>query len=315
MQRPQLFVRVPGSTSNLGPGFDMCGLALDLWLEVAAWSQETGDASQIVEKTGEVAKLADCSLLLTAFARGATLAGAHKVAPQHFRMASEIPLARGLGSSGAAVAAGLLLGAAYAKSVGHSPPGDLQQQLLEAGYQIEGHPDNVVASLHGGLTFGVPTAAGLQIITPPVHNDLAFVVAWGKQTLTTQAAREVLPKQVAFADAVENPRRLLLLLEGLREGNHELLGLAEKERLHARYRLPLIPGGQACLDAAHGAGASFSTVSGAGAGLLAICPQDAAEAVAGAMRAALEAADPPGRAQVAAMVLGQPRVETRDLRD
>lgn len=315
MQWPQLNVRVPGSTSNLGPGFDMGGLALDIWLDVTAWSEEADDASRVVEKSGEVAGLGDCSLLLTAFERGAQLAGASEPPPHRFRIASEIPLARGLGSSGAAVAAGLLLGAAWAKSSGHAPPDDLQEQLLEAGYKIEGHPDNVVASLCGGCTFGVPTEAGLRIITPPVHDSLAFVVAWGKKTLTTQAAREVLPDHVAFADAVENPRRLLLLLEGMREGDHGLLALAEKERLHARFRLPLIPGGQACLDAAHEAGASFATVSGAGAGLLAICPQLASEAVAAAMKAVLEAADPPGTSRVAAMVMGEPTVETRDLLD
>lgn len=315
MQRSQLFVRVPSSTSNLGPGFDMGGLALDLWLEVTAWRAEDDAQSRVVEKIGEASELADCSLLLTAFARGASLAGVDNVPPHHFRLASEIPLARGLGSSGAAVAAGLLLGAAYAEASGQTPPADLPAQLLQAGYEIEGHPDNVVASLRGGCTFGVPTEAGLQLITPSVHGSLAFVVAWGKQTLSTRAAREALPKQVDFADAVENPRRLLLLLEGLRAGNHALLALAEKERLHTRYRLPLIPGGQACLDAAHGAGASFATVSGAGAGLLAVCPHSAAQAVAEAMKAALQAADAPGRARVAAMVQGQPTVQWRPVQD
>ena len=287
----------------------MAGLALDLWLEVTALPRADDAPPRLVEKIGEVSELSDCSLLLTAFAQGARLAGASTVPTHDFRMASEIPLARGLGSSGAAVAAGLLLGAAWARTSGQTPPDDLQEQLLQAGYVMEGHPDNVVASLRGGCTFGIPTQAGLQIITPPVHDSLAFVVAWGKQCLTTQAARAALPAQVAFADAVENPRRLLLLLEGLREGNHALLALAENERLHARFRLPLIPGGQACLDAAHAAGASFATVSGAGAGLLAICPHAQAQAVAEAMKAALEASDPPGTARVAAIVHGQPKVE------
>jgi len=109
--------------------------------------------------------------------------------------------------------------------------------------------------------------------------------------LPTHAARSVLPAEVPFADAVENPRRLALLLEGLRTADPELLALGSQDRLHVRHRLPLIPGGAAALEAARESGAWMSTISGSGSGLVAVGPKERIAAVAAAMGAALGALD------------------------
>lgn len=308
MTCPPLSLRIPGSTSNLGPGFDMAGLALDLWLHVVAREAPKKAAFEVVHFEGTARDVQDPSPLFEAFARGARLAGAQRVLAHDFELRSEIPLARGLGSSGAAVAAGLLLGAAWARRSEEPPGPELLAELLDAGTELEGHPDNVVASLLGGCTFAVPTAAGLRVIEAPLHPSLGYVVAWGATPLATSQARAALPARVDFADAVENPRRLVLLLEGLRTGDGDLLAHAQHERLHARYRLPLIPGGEACLTAARDAGAHLATVGGAGSSLLAICHTTDAAAVAAAMGAALETADSPAEARVLQPVHQAPRV-------
>lgn len=308
MAQSQLFVRVPGSTSNLGPGFDMAGLALDLWLDVRATPLPPAAGSSLGEVTGEAESIDDPSPLFEAFACGAALAGVTDPPSLRFDLHSSIPLSRGLGSSGAAVAAGLLLGEAWAQQQGYAA-GDLTQVQLDEGTRLEGHPDNVVASLLGGCTFSVPTQQGLRVIHTDLSPSLAFVVAWGASPLSTSKARAALPSQVPFSDAVENPRRLMLLLDGLRRGDGETLALAQHERLHVQHRLPLIPAGAECLEAAATAGAFLATVSGAGSGLLAICGKEQSQSVAQAMEACLNAADSPAHARVLQPVFGRPKVQ------
>ena len=122
-------------------------------------------------------------------------------------------------------------------------------------------------------------------------------------------ARNVLPHEVAFADAVENPRRLALLLEGLRRADAELLSLGGEDRLHVRFRLPLIPGGEAALHAAHEAGAWLATVSGSGSALIAIGAKDSSQALADAMCTALRAGNGDAHACVVEPVFGVPQVQ------
>lgn len=308
MTQPQFLVRIPGSTSNLGPGFDMAGLALDLWLEVQALVAPDECATKVAEVQGEAAFIKDASPLLRAFESGARLAGASQLPAFRFGLRSNIPLARGLGSSGAAVAAGLLLGEAWARHAGSSPD-DLTQVQLDEGSRLEGHPDNVVASLLGGCTFSVPTERGLRVVQVPLAPELAYVVAWGATPLSTTQARAALPTNVSFSDAVENPRRLMLLLDGLRRGDGDALALAQQETLHVRHRLPLIPGGAEGLAAAREAGAFLATISGAGSGLLAICHKDRSGGVAQAMESCLSAVDSPAQAQVLQPVFGRPKVQ------
>jgi len=286
-----LRVAVPASTSNLGPGFDALGLALNLQLEVSL--RGPAEAHEI-EVSGPAAAEwpARGDLLLSAFDRvrqafGGTASG------RRFEVRSEIPIGRGLGSSGAAVTAGLLLGAALA------PRDVTRADLMSLGLAIEGHPDNVAAALFGGCVIAVPRiGTTARIVHLALHESLVFCLAWPATQLATSVARELLPKEVPFADAAHNPRHLALLLEGLRSGDPELLAFGSEDRLHVQHRLPHIPGGAAALDAAREAGAFCATISGSGTALFAITDGASASAVAGVMESELRRADGQAWSQV-----------------
>ena len=295
---PTLRVRVPASTSNLGPGFDQLGLALELWLEVEVLGPSSGETHEWVRLEGEAASWPEeRNRLLLGLEAGLARQGA-AVAPLALAARSEIPLRRGLGSSGAAVAAGLLLGSA----LGGDPDPD-RATLASLGTRLEGHPDNVTASLIGGCTLGVPLADGeLQVLTPPVHGSLHAAVAWPSTPLDTDDARRVLPESVPLRDAVHATRRLGLLLEGLRTGSAELLAAGAEDRLHTPFRLPLIAGAEAALAAARMAGAPLAAISGSGSALLALTPEpDTAQAAAEALAAELRPHHPEVEQRVLAL--------------
>jgi len=278
----KLEVRVPGSTSNLGPGFDLLGLAIDLELAVAA-APKSGSRSGLTDLSGEAAGWptgAD-NLLLAAFDRVAG-AGAHEAF--EFRAHSQIPTGRGFGSSGAAVAAGLLLGASAAGT-----ERDLEA-LFRVGLDLEGHPDNLGPSLFGGCQLLV--SAGEDWIREPLalHESLRFAVAWPREPMPTRRARAALPEHPTRADAIHNAGRLQLLVRGLERGSPELLRAGCDDRLHVPHRLGLLPGAREALAAAFAAGAWSASLSGSGSGLFAIAGADEIEAVAAALRAELELA-------------------------
>jgi homoserine kinase len=299
---PPLRLLVPASTSNLGPGFDFLGLSLSLYLSVRVLRREAGERHRYGNVEGHARSWPGTTedLLLRAFDR----TGPHRT-PFLFEVDSDIPVGRGFGSSGAAVAAGLLLGAAL------SGEEFSLRRLLGIGIEIEGHPDNVTASLFGGCTLCHPHAGldGAAVMIPN-HLDpsIGFAVAWPASPLATERARAALPDRVAFADAVENPRRLALLLEGLRRGDPELIALGGEDRLHTAARLPLIPGAAEAIGAARDAGAWLAAISGAGSGLVALGPRSRSEAVARAMQDAFEEQGAGGSARVVEPVLGTPEV-------
>ncbi|MDP6387349.1 MAG: homoserine kinase [Planctomycetota bacterium] len=302
---PHLQVRVPGSTSNLGPGFDCLGLALSIYLTVECFPSED-EGIELGPCTGTAKswpKGAD-NLLLQALRRGLQGMGA-SLPGLELRAHSEIPVARGLGSSGAAIAAGLCLARVLAGEDPEQAPG---QDVLQWALEMEGHPDNSTASLLGGCTLGVPLATGLRVMQHEVHPSIGIALAWPSTCLTTAASRSALPDALPHADASENPRRLALLLEGLREGDAQLLREGLLDRLHVPYRLPLIPGGEAALEAAREAGAYGATISGSGSALVSLGPKNQMEAVAEAMVAALDPGGAPAEGKVVEIVRGFPRV-------
>ena len=294
-----LIVRVPASTSNIGPGFDCLGLALDLFSEVHLHGPIEGDVHTRSVRGSATSSwpALENDLTIRAFERACEV---FEVPAQkyHFEITTEIPIARGLGSSGAAVAAGIRLARFLAKT-----PPNLETELA-LGIAIEGHPDNVTASLVGGATLCVPIPNQAPAWTPvECSHELGFALAWPKEPLATLDARRVLPAQVEFADALENPRRLGLLLAGLKTADARLLELGGEDRLHQRYRLPLIPGAAEALSAARQKGAWLSCLSGSGSALFAIGPIDAMGEVAEAMRIGLETARPGALARVSKIVL------------
>ncbi len=276
--------RAPASTSNLGPGFDCLGLCLDLPLEVRV-TPTPGEATTVVRHGEPVAVTPGEDLLVRAFERGRALLGAPPLSAQ-FEVSSAIPFGRGFGSSGAAVAAGLALGV---RSTGADPRAH-REALVAAGVALEGHPDNVVAALYGGCTLGVPLDdGGVRVLEVGVHTGIGIALAWPAAPLPTPLARRALPASVPFGDAVENPRRLALLLRGLATGDPELIALGAVDRLHERYRLPLIPGAVEALAEARRAGAWAALISGAGSGLVALCEPERAPELARLLAARLGA--------------------------
>jgi homoserine kinase len=199
-------VRAPATAANLGPGFDVAGVAFDLWNEV-----EIGDGNGRVDEE---------NLVVQAFARFASPEG------RSFSFVERIPRERGLGSSASAVALGLVAGALAA---GVEPTAD---ELLEVGLELEGHPDNLAAALAGGvcLTWEGRIAR--------VADDLpAAVVAVIPETrVLTAHARELLPQAVSHEDAAFSAARAALLGAALAAGNPALLAASAADRLHEPYR-------------------------------------------------------------------------------
>lgn len=289
-------VRVPCSTSNLGAGFDVVGLALDRYLKA---SFEPGGAELRLERAGTLAGLdlpPDRDLLVRAFRSHLETRGV-AVPAGVIRAESEIPVGRGLGSSAAAVVAGLALAAAVA---GDAEP-DRCALLVEAE-RWEGHPDNVAPALLGGLVASAHDAAGSTHAMPhPVSEAVGFAFAAPGVVVPTSTARAALPVTVPHGAAIRSLGRLAALLRGLATADAALLAIGFSDELHVPYREPLIPGAAWALSAAREAGAWAATISGAGSGLIAVCEPRRAGEVAEAMgRAFAEAAGPEGVAWFAA---------------
>ncbi len=272
-------VRIPCSTSNLGPGFDTLGLALNRYLRARF---EPGPAGLRLEREGTLTALHERDeddLLAKAFRRG--VEGAGGAADGTLVVHSEIPLARGLGSSAAAILAGYDLARAV---LGLSPDPD---DAFATAYRHEGHGDNAAPCLLGGLCAVLPGPEGPRPLPLPLSPSVGFAYAAPAAGIATAAAREVLPEHVRHATAVEELGHLTALLRGLAVGDPELIRIGIEDRLHVPYRLPLIGGAPAALAAGYEAGAWAVTISGSGSGLLALCDTDRAAEVAEAMRSVL----------------------------
>jgi len=217
----------PASTANLGPGFDAAGAALDLWNEVVV---EDGAFAVEVEGEGADEVVRDAShLALRAFALFAP------VEDRRFSFRNRIPLERGLGSSAAAIALGLVAGAAVA---GRDASPD---ELLVAGVQLEGHADNLAAALNGGVCLswnrnGAPHAARVADAMPA-----AAVLVVPSQRTRTSGSREALPASVPHEDATVTAGAAALLGAAVAAGDPELLRVAFADRLHEPYRLASTP--------------------------------------------------------------------------
>jgi homoserine kinase len=253
-------VRVPASSANLGPGFDCMAAALALTLEVEV--EETGEFS--VETDLPVAKGRE-NLCVRAFER------LHSADGFTFRIKSEIPLVGGLGSSAAAIVAGLM-------AADHLF--ELDADLLALATEIEGHPDNVAASLYGG--FVVCADGNATRFDPPTGLEALAVVP--EQAVRTRAARAALTAEVPVADAVFNVAHAALLTLGLANGDWDLVARGLHDRLHQRQRASLFPRSFELACDARELGALGATISGAGPTVLVWCFYEQTGAVAEALR-------------------------------
>jgi homoserine kinase len=233
-------VRVPGSTANLGPGFDVLAAALSRHLELEV--VETGrfaivtDLALRRDRTNLIVRAFEC---------------VHPADDFEFRVASTIPLSGGFGSSAAGIVAGLL---AARELFGASV------EMLSVAHEIEGHPDNVAASLSGGIV--ICDGDSVHRIEPPAGLEAVMVVPG--RPVRTARAREALPAEVPLGDAVANVASVSKLVLGLATGDLELVAAGLGDRLHQPYRAHLYPRSAELVRRAPEIGALGATISGAG---------------------------------------------------
>ena len=248
MRRRRL-VRVPASSANLGPGYDVLAAALELTLELEV--EETGEFGVVSEVPGLPGDRTN--LCVRAFER---LRPADGMA---FRIRSEIPVGAGLGSSAAAIVAGLT-------AADHMF--ELDAPLFGLATELEGHPDNVAAALLGG--FVICPAEGEPVRFDPAPGLEGVLVVPGHQVPTT-AAREAMPAELPIGDAVHNVASASLLMLGLAGDDFSLIGRGLRDRIHQPRRAHLYPESVKLIERAEELGAVGATISGAGPTVLFWC--------------------------------------------
>lgn len=271
-------IRVPATVANLGPGFDILAMALQLQNEVVAETREGEDVEVVVG--GSVAaddslRDAATNLVARAYTTACTELGIRASARGvRLHCHNEIPIGRGLGSSAAAALSGVLAATAV-----HRAPWD-EQRILGVVTGIEGHPDNAAAALLGGAVICAPGAAVQRFDVPDEIHALLFVPA---AAVPTTAARRVVAASFSRDDALFNAARCALLVRALMTRDYAALREAMEDRWHQEQRAVLFPAAPALVAAAYSGGAAGACLAGAGPSILALTAVDPA-AVAGALR-------------------------------
>jgi homoserine kinase len=287
---PIASVDVPASSANLGSGFDCFAVALSLKLRAELWH---GDEPGItLHARGEGApqdnEPADENLLIRAFREGLRISSAPGSASWRLDVSSMIPSARGLGSSAAAIVAGVVLGAAVGRRTVDA------DELLALAARMEGHPDNVAAALYGGFTVAVTEPDDgvtlRRFRAPEAWIPVAFIPQRQSRTSDMRAA---LPATVEHGAAARQAGRSALLATAIMTSDAALLRAAMVDELHQPYRMPHLPGSAELIDEAYARGAAGACLSGAGPTVLAICDSPAS---AHAVEKAWNAAGVPGMA-------------------
>jgi homoserine kinase len=275
-------IRVPATTANLGPGFDCLGLALKLYLNLEIEETEEG---LVIEYQGEgaekfSAKKKEDTLIWKSINLVLKRAynDIHKKGLK-IRMLNEIPVTRGLGSSASAIMGGIM-GAAKLYNI------DLtNQEMLELALSLEGHMDNIVPALIGGLTLAYKTGQEeikwTRIETPL---DLRIVLAIPEFTLNTEKMRKVLPQKVALPEAIFNLSRASLLVNALQNSDWEVLAEAMEDRLHQPYRIPFIPGIEDMFSQIKKTDLAGAALSGSGPSVVSLTKVGSEEAISKIMK-------------------------------
>jgi homoserine kinase len=242
-------VRVPASSANLGPGYDVLAAALELELELEV--EETGEFAVACDVEG--VPLDRTNLCVRAFER------LHPADGVRFTIRSQIPSSAGLGSSAAAIVAGLC-------AADHMY--ELDAPLFQLACELEGHPDNVAAALLGG--FVICAAGGDPVRFDPAPG-LEGVLVIPPEEVATRDARAAMPADVPIGEAVHNVGHAALLVLGLAKDDFSLIGRGLRDRLHQPRRRPLYPRSMELVERAEELGAVGATISGAGPTVLFWC--------------------------------------------
>ncbi len=272
-------VRVPATSANLGPGFDACGLALALYDDVVVQVTEGGLDVEVAGEGADAVPTGERHLVVKAM-RVAFKAMGGRPRGLALRCANRIPHGRGLGSSAAAIVAGVT--AARALVVGGTDRLD-DLGLLRLAASLEGHPDNVAACLLGGYTIAWSADDGVRARTATVSGSIVPVVFVPTTQVSTSRARRLLPATVPFGDAAFGAGRAALLTAALTASvaDRATLLAATEDRLHQPYRAPAMPRSARLLARLRADGVP-AVVSGAGPSVLALTDGGSAAAVAAA---------------------------------
>lgn len=276
----QVTVRVPGSTSNCGAGFDTLGLALSLYNQVTLVRGDWSGARAATDAEIPGLDMADEASRLFFVRAGVEEFGFE------LRITGDVPMSRGLGSSvtlRAGVVAGLneLAGAGLTKD-----------DLCSLVTQLEGHPDNATPAVIGGFCVARSdphTGELLGVVRKPIGRDLCFVAVSPDQELETRKARGILPKELPYFDAIKSVNSAAYVVAAILSGEYDRLRDAVRDFLHEPYRLPLIPGAKSAIEAGVAAGALTGWLSGSGSSVLCVARPPVAARVGKAMAAAFAA--------------------------
>jgi homoserine kinase len=279
-------VRVPASSSNLGAGFDCFGLALQLYLTVRGEVAPAGSEPCQVESRGEGmtnrASLSSSDNLIFRAMRLAAEREGLSLPPVCLSVDNELPLGRGLGSSAAAIIAGITLVSLLCNR--ELAPDTVLRYALE----LEGHADNIAACYHGGwVVTCVKSDGGILAIKKPWPADLKVIVISPDAPLKTADTRSALPATVGLADAVYNLQRVALFDAAIESGNYGLLWEAMQDRLHQTHRQSLVPGLREALETPRLPGLAGLALSGSGPSVIALASarsEEIGETIAGNFR-------------------------------
>lgn len=256
-EKKTVFVKAPCSTANLGPGFDVLGLSLNLY-NVFSFKKEKEDSLEGFKGAEEVKD----NLILKSYKRLFEKYG-FAYQPVRIKMEkNEVPLSRGLGSSSTCIVSGLI----GANAILNYPLS--REEIIKTAEEIEGHPDNVACCCLGGLVASFKDGEGRLISRRlPLSHRLGFLIVIPHKELSTEAARKVLLKEYPLSTVTYDASRLTLLPSALKEGNIDLLFELLKDKIHVPYRLPLIEEGKTVEEISEKYHLPF-TISGAGSSLL-----------------------------------------------
>lgn len=255
-------VQVPATTANLGPGFDCLGMALQIYNTVEM-SETTSGVHIEVHGEGSADIPRDENNMVLFAARKVFKQAGYQLTGIKIKLLNNIPVARGLGSSTAAIVGGIIAANIISGNTMN------MKDILNLAFSIEGHPDNITASVMGGIVIAIPTEGEIKYQKIPPPKNLRAIVTIPDFQLSTRTSREVLPQQLPMSDVIFNLGRTALLISALYTGDLNQFSIAMEDRIHQPHRTPLVPGMKKVFAAAKLAGAKGITLSGSGPTIIA----------------------------------------------
>lgn len=268
VESAMFYIRVPASTANLGPGFDSIGMALGLYLDIQG---RYSDQWEVIPLSEELSSFpSDETNYIVNVAKEVAGYYGKQLRPCRLEIASEIPLARGLGSSASAIVAGIEL-ANLTAELGLST-----KEKSRHASMIEGHPDNAAASVMGGLVVGWHSDEATDVLSFPIEG-IKVIAVIPNYELKTEDSRNALPDKLAFKDAIHGSAAANVFLGAVLSGNWSLAGeMMNRDRFHQSYRAHLVPHLSRIEAMVKAIGAYGTALSGAGPTVLCLVPENAA---------------------------------------